>query len=57
MHKDGSKALTEMLRTGIMTAPEKVGKGPPPRVPIAPTGTILEELDSDRREASKGERS
>ena len=40
--------LADLMRRGLMTAPMVVREGPPPRAPVAPTRTILDELDADR---------
>lgn len=40
--------LAELMRRGILTPPIMVREGPPPRAPVAPTATILLELDADR---------
>lgn len=40
--------LADLMRRGLMTAPLVVREGPPPRAPVAPTATILAELDADR---------
>ncbi len=40
--------LADLVRRGLLTPPVMVREGPPPRVPVAPTATILRELDADR---------
>lgn len=42
--------LADLVRRGLLTPPVMVREGPPPRVPVAPTATILRELDADRGE-------
>lgn len=41
--------LADLVRRGILTPPLMVRKGPPPRLPVAPTAILLE-LDADRGE-------
>ena len=42
--------LADLVRRGLLTPPVMVREGPPLRVPVAPTATILRELDADRGE-------
>ena len=42
--------LADLVRRGLLTPPVMVREGPPPKVPVAPTATILRELDVDRGE-------
>ena len=42
--------LADLVRRGLLTPPVMVREGPPPRVPVASTATILRELDQDRGE-------
>jgi antitoxin (DNA-binding transcriptional repressor) of toxin-antitoxin stability system len=42
--------LADLVRRGLLTPPVLVREGPPPRLPVAPTATILQELDADRGE-------
>ncbi len=42
--------LADLVRRGVLTPPLMVREGPPPRLPVAPTATILRELDADRGE-------
>lgn len=43
-------ALAEAVRQGWITPPRAPGKGPPPRLPVAPTEELLRELDEDRED-------
>ena len=40
--------LAEAVRQGWLTPPAFVSGGPPPRLPIAPTRKLLDELTRDR---------
>ena len=40
--------LAEAMRRGWLTAPLVAGGSPPPRLPVAPLGALLRELDADR---------
>lgn len=42
--------LADLVRTGLVAPPTMVGKGPPPRIPVAATERILAELARDRAE-------
>lgn len=41
-------ALAEAVRQGWLTAPRLREPGPPPRLPVAPTQEVLDELARDR---------
>jgi hypothetical protein len=41
-------ALAEAVRIGWITPAEIVSDDPPPRLPVAPLGELLKELDEDR---------
>lgn len=41
-------ALAEAVRKGWITPARDVSAEPPPRLPVAPTKELLEELDRDR---------
>lgn len=48
---DASDAvLAEAMRRGWLSAPMMVREGPPPRAPVAPLATLLEELGEDRED-------
>ena len=40
--------LADLVRRGVLTPPLMVREGPPPRVPMAPTRQLLDELAADR---------
>ena len=40
--------LAEAMRRGWLTAPLVAGGSAPPRLPVAPLGSLLRELDADR---------
>lgn len=40
--------LADLVRRGVLAPPLLVRAGPPPRLPVAPTASILRELDADR---------
>lgn len=40
--------LADLVRRGVLTPPLMVREGPPPRVPVAPTRQLLDELAADR---------
>ena len=40
--------LAEAMRRGWLTAPLVGGSSVPPRLPVAPLGVLLRELDADR---------
>lgn len=40
--------LAESVRKGWLSPPRFREAGPPPRIPVAPTRVVLEELDRDR---------
>ena len=40
--------LAEAMRRGWLTAPLVAGGSAPPRLPVAPLGALLRELDADR---------
>ena len=42
--------LADAMRQGWLSAPLTVREEPPPRLPVAPTATILAELQADRGE-------
>ncbi len=42
--------LAALVRQGLLTPPLVVREGPPPRLPVAPTAVLLEELAADRGE-------
>lgn len=42
--------LAEAMRRGWLSAPLVVGEGPPPRAPVAPLATLLDELGVDRND-------
>jgi len=42
--------LAEAVRKGWLTPPSLRAEGSPPRIPVAPTGRILDELTKDRGE-------
>lgn len=42
--------LAEAVRKGWLSAPMAVREEPPPRAPVAPLATLLDELASDRGE-------
>jgi antitoxin (DNA-binding transcriptional repressor) of toxin-antitoxin stability system len=42
--------LADAVRNGWLAAPLMVAEGPPPRSPVAPLRTLLDELERDRGE-------
>ncbi len=42
--------IAELIRRGIVRPARRRFTGPPPRKPVAPTETILAELDRDRED-------
>lgn len=42
--------LADLVRRGVLTPPLMVREGPPPRMPVAPTQRLLDELAADRGE-------
>jgi antitoxin (DNA-binding transcriptional repressor) of toxin-antitoxin stability system len=40
--------LAESIRNGLLSPPLTVDSRPPPRLPVMPLRTLLEELDRDR---------
>lgn len=40
--------LAELVRTGVVVPPTMRSPEPPPRIPVAPTAEVLEELRDDR---------
>lgn len=44
----GDTHLAELVRTGILVPPMMASSEPPPRIPVASTAEILEEVARDR---------
>jgi antitoxin (DNA-binding transcriptional repressor) of toxin-antitoxin stability system len=42
--------LAEAMRRGLLSPPLVVRESPPPRDPVAPLASLLQELDTDRGE-------